>query len=147
MWTLPAVDPATKTGKGLIRSYVSDTAKGTHYGKYLCLKSSGSAAVAPFVQECPTGTETADELQWTVTADTGTYATSYQIKENKTPAANLCLTPAGPNPLPSELYATTGYTGPPVSKVLLRTCDGSQWQKWNAPPYLNDPPRITDYTE
>jgi len=143
MWTLPAVNPGTRTGTGLIRSYVSDTAKGAYYGKYLCLKSSGSTAVAPFVQECPTGTETAPELQWTITADTGTYATSYQIMEN----SKLCLSPAGPNPLPTELYSTSGYVGPPVSKVLLRPCDGSQWQKWNAPPYLNDPPRITDYTE
>ena len=57
------------------------------------------------------------------------------------------LAPAGPNPLPSELYQASNYAGPPVSQVVLRPCDGSQWQKWNAPPYLNDPPRITDYVE
>jgi hypothetical protein len=147
MWTLPAIAAGATTGTGLIRSYVSDTAKGAYYGKYLCLKSSGSTAVAPFVQECPTGNETAADLQWTVSAKTGIYATSYQVKENTVANSNLCLSPAGPNPLASELYSAAGYAGPPVSKVLLRTCDGSQWQKWNAPPDINDPPRITDYTE
>lgn len=148
MWTLPAVDPRTRTATGLIRAYVSDPNKVGYEGKYLCLKSFGTAAVDPFVAECPTGTELAEELQWTITADTGTYASSYQIRENAAPDGSpLCLAPAGPNPLPSELYQASNYAGPPVSQVVLRPCDGSQWQKWNAPPYLNDPPRITDYVE
>ncbi len=147
MWVLPQVDPASKTGTGVIRAYVSDPAKTADYGKHLCLKSSGSTGIDPFVEECPTGLPAAD-LLWTLTADTGTYADSYVIKDNAAPGgAHLCLTPVGPNPSPSQLYQAAGYAGPPISKVVLRTCDGSQWQKWNAPPDLNQPPPITDFVE
>ena len=147
MWILPAVDPTSKTGTGVIKAYVSDSAKTADYGKYLCLKSYGSTGTDPFVTECPTGTPTPD-LLWSLVADTGTYPSSYVITDNAaTGGIHLCLTPTGPNPAPSELYQATGYAGPPISKVVLRTCDGTQWQKWNAPPDLTAPPPITDFVE
>lgn len=143
MWILPAIDATTKTGTGVIKAYDADTSS-AYYGKYYCLMSNGSAA-DPFVTECPTGTPPAN-LRWTLTADTGVYADSYVIKDNAG-STQLCLTPAGPNPLPSELYSKTGYAGPPISKIVLRTCDGTQWQKWNAPASLTQPSPVTDFVE
>lgn len=147
MWTLPDIDPKTASATGLIRAYAVDPGRPAYDKKYYCLRSSGSTTVAPFVVECPTGAPP-QNLLWTITADTSTYATSYQIKENTaTGGSGLCLTPTGPNPSPAELYQTPNYIGPPVSKVLLRPCDGSQWQKWNAPPYLGAPPLLSDFAE
>lgn len=148
MWILPTVDPDSKTGTGVIKAYMSDSTKPAYYGKYFCLKSYGTTGTDPFVTECPAGAPTAD-LLWTLVADTGTYANSYVIKDNAagTGGTHLCLAPTGPDPSPSELYQASGYAGPPISKVVLRTCDGSQWQKWNAPPYLTEPPPIADFVE
>jgi hypothetical protein len=144
MWILPAIDPTTKTGTGLIKSYDFDPAS-TFYGHTFCLKSNGLAD--PWVTDCSAiGVPTAD-LLWTLTTDTSVYSTSFVIRDNVSPGNHLCLTPAGPNPLPSELYTKAGYTGPPISRVVLRTCDGTQWQKWNAPANLTQPSPVTDFTE
>lgn len=147
MWTLPTVDPVSKEGTGPIRTYANDPNRAAYFGNYYCLQSSGSASVSPFVVQCTAGAQTDPSLLWTVTSNTGTYATSYQIKENRaTTGPDLCLSPTGPNPQPSELYQAAGYIGPPISKVVLRACDGTQWQKWNAPPDLAEP-QLSDFVE
>jgi hypothetical protein len=82
---------------------------------------------------------------WTVYADTGAYATSYVIKENTTPAADLCLAPAGPNAPATDISSSAN--GVLIYKVVLHACDGTQWQKWNAPPFLNQASPLSDFVE
>ena len=145
-WVLPAVagDPQEPTGTGMIRT----RSQGVDY----CLQNPGSTAYGayPRVQVCP-ATATGSFV-WTVYGKTSTYATSYQIQAGPKPAAGsgdpgICLAAADPAAQPVELYENTGYRGPAVSKIVLRTCNGSTWQKWNAPPNLLDPSPLKDFGE
>ena len=140
-WRLPAVDPATRTGTGRISV--------RYNGVDHCLRSPGATRGAyPTVAPCPAGSLPAD-MTWTVYGATGTYATSHQIADRTQPAGSpaLCLTPADPNATPPELYVNTYYTGPPISRLVMRVCDGSAWQKWNAPADLTRPLPLTGFIE
>ncbi|BFU43590.1 ricin-type beta-trefoil lectin domain protein [Krasilnikovia sp. MM14-A1004] len=138
-WKLPAVADATGTGTG--RIYVTDG------GRDYCLKSPGTTSGYPTVEACPSGALPAD-LTWTVYGYTGNYATSYQIVDGAHPTtAGLCLAAADLKATSPELYDAKKYTGPPISKIVLRTCDGKAAQKWNAPADLGTATPLKDVYE
>ncbi len=148
-WRLPAIvtdpaDPGTPTGTGTIMTRYN----GTDY----CLQNPGSPAYGayPRVVPCPAGAPTGN-LIWTVYGKTGTYATSFQIQAGVKPpqgtGGSLCLAAADPRAQPAELYDNSGYSGPVISKIVMRTCDGSLWQKWNAPANLLDSSPLKNFAE
>ncbi len=148
-WQLPAVstdpaDPRTPSGTGAIIT--------RYNGVDHCLESPGSTAFGsyPRVVPCPSGTPTGN-LVWTVYGKTGAYATSYQIQAGPKPApggaGGICLAAADPTAQPAELYENTGYNGPPIGKIVMRDCDGSTWQKWNAPADLLDSAPLKNFGE
>lgn len=63
------------------------------------------------------------QQNWTRVYNTGTYASSYLFVD----AYNRCLS-VDPNDLQNSLY----------SKLIVGTCNGSDGQKWNAPPVYTD---------
>ncbi|RZU49150.1 ricin-type beta-trefoil lectin protein [Krasilnikovia cinnamomea] len=138
-WKLPAVGGTSNTGTGPITVTVG--------GREYCLKSPGSTNAYPTVTACPSGTLPA-ELTWTVYGDTGTYATSYQIVDGAHPTtAGLCLAAADLKATPPQLYDPARYKGPPIARIVLRTCDGKAAQKWNAPADLSLPTPLRDVHE
>ena len=119
-WVAPVpTGPAGATG--------TINTKPTYETFNVCLKSPLSTAIGLFVTavECPAGTPT-DDLMWTVFGDTGVYATSYTILDDN----GNCLSAADPEAPGTELYPN----GNVISTVVVRPCDGSALQKWNAIP-------------
>jgi hypothetical protein len=134
-WTLPGIGSTSYTGTGRIYT----TLNGTDY----CLRSPGTTVGAnPTVVAC-SGSSVPAALTWRIYGATGSYATSYQIVDN----TGGCLQPADPNASPGEVYTSSGYTGPTISRIITRICDGSAWQKWNAPAYLSKPLPLSQITE
>jgi hypothetical protein len=129
-WTLPALSGLT-TASGRITTSNGST--------LYCLTSPLSTGGAQYVQvqTCPANTTTS--TTWTVTGDTGIYATSYIVRDS----AGYCLSPTNPNASPPDLYPN-GLT---ISKIIVATCDGSTLQKWNAPPNLLIPSPLKDVNE
>lgn len=66
------------------------------------------------------------QQQWTSTGDSGSNATNYNFKTNN----GLCLS--------VDPTTATLDSGIPWSYIVVQTCDGSYWQKWNAPPLGQD---------
>jgi hypothetical protein len=105
-----------------------------------CLKSPLSTASNVYVTvvSCPPGSDTsAKELQWTIYHNTGAYATSYRIQDNK----GYCLTPTDLNATPKDTHSDG------TSKVKVAVCSSSELQKWNAPANLKQPTPLTDLRE
>ncbi len=117
LWTTPATGST-----GLIHTRAADA-------KNYCLRSPRTpydpAAKAPYVTvvECSTTTPAGGNLAWTVNGDTGSYATSYTVRD----ADGRCLTANDPNG--SDNFSD----GHRVSKIVLAACSSSGRQKWNAP--------------
>src|SRR4051812_41497850 len=109
-WTIPS------TPGGLIT---------TNPGSLYCLQSPGVVGQYPTLVACPGNASTRSEYQWTVTGNTGTYATSYRIVDGY----GRCLAPTDPTATPADLYPN----GQQVSKLVVTTCDAATRQKWNAP--------------
>jgi hypothetical protein len=138
-WVLPTAHADTTTGVtgvGLITTNYQNS------GSLYCLQSpqntgSGQYAV---VTSC-TSTSTANNLQWTVYGNTGTYATSYEIADTST--GKYCLQPTDPTAVPADLFTS----GNNVSKLIVQSCNGSTLQKWNAPPNLLSPTPLKDVGE
>ena len=119
-WITPV--PTGATGAtGTINTKPSSTAFNA------CLKSPLSPATGLFVVlvQCPAGAPTND-LKWTVYGNTGVYATSYTILDG----SGNCLSAADPEAPGTELFPK----GNVISTVVVRPCDGSTLQKWNAVP-------------
>ena len=83
-----------------------------------CMKSPNKVGgYVTFATKCTSvTTATAAAYQWTVNRDTGVYATSYTIVDSY----GRCL--------------SNGPASGSYSSVITNTCDGSDGQKWNAPP-------------
>ena len=125
VWTK---NPAT--GRGPIKVQMSNA----QYpgGNDFCVWSPNSTAAGTYVdvQLCDASS---NAQQWTVVgrvADSSrtrqqNYAASYVVKDYW----GRCLGPAAP----SEPYHSVGYQ---VSRLTVANCDGSDMQKWNAPPVL-----------
>jgi hypothetical protein len=94
-----------------------------------CMQSPGSTARNNYVifKTC-TATTVATNLEWTVYRATDSYKTSYQVVDG----FGNCLQPADPTETNPELYEH----GNKVSKIVVRACNGSTLQKWNAPPNI-----------
>jgi hypothetical protein len=127
-WTLPtAVRPGERQPRGAI---------GSVFAPDHCLYSPRSDQPEQFVSVQPCGGD--PNFDWTVhTVDVSDYRTAYTI----TDADGRCLVPADPN-----VYFYPTYQGR-VPKVVVRTCDGSKLQKWNAPPDITNPLPLKDYAE
>ena len=117
-WALPAVATGATSGTGLITTEPTSGRR--------CLRSPGSTGAGQYVTltGCPAGAPPT-ELRWTVTGDTGSYATSYRI----TDGYGFCLAPTDPFATPPDLYPI----GQQISKVVVAPCDGSTRLKWNSP--------------
>jgi hypothetical protein len=126
-WFLPAVHPITAQGTGAV--IVRSADEHDH-----CLRSPLSAGVGAYVTvtPCPAVGLRPANLTWTVSRNTGAWSTSYRIRD----AVGLCLAPTDPNAASPDLYPLFGYK---ISKSVVRPCDDSAEQKWNADPYLLGP--------
>jgi len=126
-WTLPTISSGATSGTGRISSLVRDPNTIAW-----CLQSPGSVAAGQYVRilTCPLVGALPQNLTWTVYSDTGVYATSYEIRD----AYGYCLQPTDNTVTPADLYPY----GSKISKMVVRVCDGSTLQKWNAPPGILD---------
>jgi hypothetical protein len=135
-WTLPTVAAGSSSASGRISSLVRDPNLVPW-----CLQSPGSVASGQYVRitTCPLVGALPQNLTWTVYTDTGAYATSYQI----TDAYGYCLQATDQNATPADLYPY----GNRIAKIVVRACDGSTLQKWNAPPGIQDSVPFKDLSE
>jgi hypothetical protein len=134
LWTIPeyTTTGATATA-GRIRTF------GPNNPGY-CLLSPGSTLAGQYVKmsACSlTGILTDERLNWTMFGDTGNYATSYRIVDSD----GNCLTPTDL----SVAIPDTHSDG--TAKVKVAVCNGSELQKWNAPPNFNKPLVLTNTRE
>lgn len=134
LWTLPAY---TTTGANAtaerIRTY------GPNNPGY-CLLSPGSTLAGQYVKmtACSlTGTLTDERLKWIMFGDTGNYATSYRIVDSD----GNCLTPTDLNVAIPDTHSDG------TAKAKVAACNGSELQKWNAPPNFNKPLVLTNTRE
>ncbi|GAA4605881.1 hypothetical protein BJY16_005564 [Actinoplanes octamycinicus] len=102
-------------------------------GKY-CLWSSGTAGQKVQAKACSAATA---GYRWTITRNTGQSATSYQVQDDHA----LCLTAVGQDVLADP--------GAPANASILRVmpCDGSDQQKWNAPPAVQNASPLLNVTQ
>jgi hypothetical protein len=128
-WTLPAVPAGSPSASGRIVTSV------------YCLRSPGSTAAGQYVTVvlCPVIGSTPTNMTWTVYEKTTTYATSYRVVDG----FGNCLQPTDPTATPADLYPN----GTQVSKIVVRACDGSTLQKWNAPANILDSMPLKDLGE
>jgi hypothetical protein len=111
------------------------TTKGTTY----CLTSPGSTAPGAYVTltNCPANLS--DSMKWRVFEATDRYDTSYRVLDK----FGNCLTVTDPDATPPDLY----QTGLQIGKIVVRKCNASTTQKWNATPDLADSAPLTDVIE
>jgi hypothetical protein len=135
-WTLPTIAAAASSGTGRISSLVRDPNTVAW-----CLQSPGSVAAGQYVRitTCPLVGALPTNLTWTVYTDTGTYASSYQIVDGY----GYCLQATDQEATPPDLYPY----GSEISKIIVRACNGSTLQKWNAPPGILDSVPFKDLGE
>jgi hypothetical protein len=135
-WTLPAIGASGASSADRIYTLVQDP----NLIRW-CLQSPGSVAAGQYVRitTCPLVGALPQNLRWTVYGDTGAYATSYQIKDDY----GYCLQATDQNATPADLYPY----GSQVAKIIVRTCNGSTLQKWNAPPNILDSIPFKDLAE
>jgi Ricin-type beta-trefoil lectin domain len=137
LWALPAIATNATSATGRITTY--DTANSTLY----CLKSPGSTAAMQYAVVTPCGGTTPANETWTVYGNTGDYSTSYIIKDSSTSPGPYCLQPTDPSASPPDFFSG----GSQVSKLVLGTCNGNGLQKWNAPPGIQQPTPLKNYSE
>ncbi len=135
LWTLPTIPANATSASGRITTY--DTANSTLY----CLVSPGSIASGQYAVVTPCGGTTPTSQTWTVYGNTGNYSTSYVIKDSS--ATPLCLQPTDPSATPPDFFSG----GSQVSKLVEGTCNGGGLQKWNAPPGIQNPTPLKNYSE
>jgi hypothetical protein len=127
-WAMPTIAVNAYTATGTI---VTNPPSGPY-----CLRSPRTTAASRYVTvtSCPGATAT-QSTTWTVHGDTGEYDTSYII----TDADDHCLAP---------LAGTDYYpNGQQISKLVVRDCDGSTLQKWNANPNVLKPSPLQNISE
>lgn len=136
-YTHPTKDTPTTVGRvRMVRT--SDNAG-------FCLKSPLSTAAGAYVlmQTCAATGTVPSGMTWTVTGDTGEYASSYRIEDEnytRNGGQHLCLTPTDPDVPNPDLSSG-------ISKLKVAVCDGSALQKWNAPANIERPSPLTDIEE
>lgn len=90
------------------------------------------------VGRCPWGSPPTN-MRWTRYVETDDPTTSYTIRD----AVGNCLSPTDPKAVPPDLHPL----GDTISKTVVASCDGSELQKWNAPPVLDEPRPLKDVGE
>ncbi|MEN3359419.1 MAG: hypothetical protein V7637_3401 [Mycobacteriales bacterium] len=134
-WALPAVTGTATTATGRITTNAPA-------GLY-CMQSPGSTAAGQYVQSVPCALDLSgkpvDKQTWTVSTDTGSYATSYQIQDKW----GNCLGATDQLATTPDLYPK----GQLISKIVVAACTGSTLQKWNAPPNILQSLPLKDVTE
>jgi hypothetical protein len=131
-WTLPYAASGPTGVKGTVH-----TSPGNNVP--YCLRSPGSTDPYKYVTPVNCAGGATDDTTWTVFGDTGTYSTSYRIKDLN----GDCLQPTDPTDTPPDLYPK----GLRISKIVVAPCDGTALQKWNAPPNVAPPSPLTDISE
>lgn len=131
-WTLPAIAAGATSGTGRISTAAPSAAH--------CLQSPGTVGAGQYVRTvaCP-GMGVPPTQRWTVSADTGSYASSYRIED----AFGHCLAATDPKAVPPDLYPN----GQRISKIIVDLCTGSTLQKWNAPPNILKASPLKDVAE
>jgi Ricin-type beta-trefoil lectin domain len=132
-WALPTIATGDTSATG--RVYTSPIG-----GPY-CLASPQSIGASQYVDldHCSlSGTLPLNET-WKVYGKTGVYATSYTITDSK----GYCLSPSDPAARSPDFYPK----GQQISKSVVRRCDGSKLQKWNADPNILDALALKDLSE
>ncbi len=128
-WTLPAAG-----GAGPI------TTRSDRDGKLYCLRSPGApydpVTKGPYVAAVDCAS-TSTGVTWSVSGDTGSYATSYRIRNSD----GLCLAAI------DQSVADYWRTGERITKIAAASCTDSLLQKWNAPADLVDGIGLKDYAE
>jgi hypothetical protein len=130
VWHLPALATGATSATG--RIYTHNTIDGLDY----CLYSPGSTAGQKWVQLEPCTVANpvipAEEV-WTRRDATGDNTTSYRLESTygTTTGAPFCLQPTAPGDAGAYWYQ---FTAMKISKLVLRACDGTNPQKWNASP-------------
>lgn len=137
-WTVPPLVAGTPRGTGVISTDIPTDSAGPY-----CLRSPGSTAPLQYVTltACPTSGDPPPNLTWTVSTNTGTFATSYRIED----AFGYCLAPTDPAAAPASRDLHEAARS--ISKLIVVACDGSTLQKWNAPPNTIQKPALTNLRE
>jgi hypothetical protein len=137
-YTLPSPAGAT-TGSYTGQMYTPGDGLHSPTGSNWCVVSPLSTAAGQYVTivQCTPGS-LATNTTWTQTLNSGTYATSWTIKDSN----GNCLQPAS-TPAPA------GYDIAPYgfSLLIVQPCNGSTLQKWNAPPNVNSPTPLSNIFE
>jgi hypothetical protein len=133
VFTLPAFTGTATSANGRI---VTKTPDGQEY----CLLSPGSTSGYVKVQLCSAAPAAA--IQWTRQGATGVFATAYRIESTygAPTGVTYCLTPTDRTATAPDLWQQG------ASKSVLRVCDSSAAQKWNALPTILSS-ALTDVSE
>jgi hypothetical protein len=123
VWTLPAIVGPNTSASGRIYTTAADS-------KQYCLLSPGSTSGYVKVQLCSAAPAAA--IQWTRRGATGVFANAYRIESTYGAPSGVtyCLAPTDPDAISPDLWQQGS------SKSILRICDGSAAQKWNALPTI-----------
>ncbi|GAA0813607.1 hypothetical protein Sya03_56380 [Spirilliplanes yamanashiensis] len=126
-WNVPQVPAGEDHADGPIWTVPTGTTQA------YCLRGPGTTARPGYyvvVTTCNPGGIVAAAHQWRVWGDTGNKTTSYRIESLAPGGPGTCLTvtdPAAPNP---DLWDETWNIN--ASKLVMGTCNGTDFQKWNA---------------
>lgn len=95
-----------------------------------CLQSPRSTAAFQYAVliQC-TSTDAAADLQWRAYGFTGSYGTSYRIRD----VDGNCLQPTDPDAPSPDTFDVGAQM---ISKIVVQPCDESTLQKWNADPNI-----------
>jgi hypothetical protein len=88
-----------------------------------CVEAPAPSASQPYYVQMRTCSTSVTGQQWTITRDTGFYGTSYLVIDGY----GRCMAAVNGHPVTST-YVTQ------FSRIAVETCNGSDRQKWNAPP-------------
>ncbi len=140
LWALPTIAASATSASGRITTNSTNSS----YPKGLyCLTSPQSTVAGQYVVLTLCGGTTPANQTWTVYGNTGTYATSYVIKDSSASPGPYCLQPTDPNATNPDFFGS----GSQISKVVVAVCNGSGLQKWNAPPGIQNPSPLKNYGE
>lgn len=116
----PQLSPNPFTGQLYTKKYRNTNGTGDFVGNY-CLTTRDAVAVSgefPVLRLC---SDSDPKQRWSYTGKQPNYSESYLTRPTSNPA--LCLD-----------YSRTEFHSQRVPKIVLAPCDGSDGQKWNAPP-------------
>jgi hypothetical protein len=104
-----------------------------------CLQSPRSTAAGKYVTVVVCPTTTTDAQTWTVWGVAQQFTDSYTVKD----IDGNCLQPTDPTDKSPDFYPK----GQNISKIVVRACNGSTLQKWNAPPSVLADTPLRDIAE